>query len=98
VNAKVDLREGGAFSSRMEAKDGSAGFDFSGVYTRVVEHQLLEAQFGDRSLRVEFAPGPDGVVVRETFEAEAVYPVEQQRQGWQAILNSFKRYVEATSS
>ena len=92
--ASVDLREGGQFTSRMEAKDGSMGFDFAGEYTEVVEHQLLVATFGDRWLRVEFIPGEAGVTVRETFEAETTFPPEQQRQGWQAILASFARHVE----
>ncbi len=95
TRASVDLRVGGTFSSRMEAKDGSMGFDFEGEYTQIVEQQLLEASFGGRSLRVEFIPGEAGVTVRETFEAENVYPEEQQRQGWQAILSSFARHVEA---
>jgi uncharacterized protein YndB with AHSA1/START domain len=94
TRASVDLREGGAFSSRMEAKDGSAGFDFAGTYTRVREHELIEAAFGDRKLRVEFIPGADGVTVRETFEAESTHPVEQQRAGWQAILDRFAAHVE----
>jgi uncharacterized protein YndB with AHSA1/START domain len=91
----VDLRVGGAFSSRMEAKDGSMGFDFAGLYTKVVEHEAIEAAFGDRILRVEFSPGSDGVTVRETFDAESTFPIEQQRQGWQAILDNFKKHVEA---
>ncbi|MEY4563378.1 MAG: hypothetical protein RLZZ618_2655 [Pseudomonadota bacterium] len=95
TRAAVDLRVGGAFSSRMEAKDGSFGFDFAGTYTRVVEHELIESSFGDRQLLVEFLPGPDGVVVRETFEAEETHSVEQQRQGWQAILDRFARHVES---
>lgn len=95
TRASVDLRAGGAFSSRMEAKDGSVGFDFAGTYTRVVEHQLIECSFGDRSLLVEFSGGADGVTVRETFDAETENSVELQRNGWQAILNSFKRHVEA---
>ncbi|HNB46888.1 MAG TPA: SRPBCC family protein [Burkholderiaceae bacterium] len=95
TRASVDLRVGGQFSSRMEAKDGSMGFDFAGEYTEVVEHQLLVATFGDRSLRVEFIPGEAGVTVRETFEAETTFPPEQQRQGWQAILSNFARHVEA---
>ncbi|MDB5842922.1 MAG: polyketide cyclase [Polaromonas sp.] len=94
TRAAVDLRVGGSFSSRMEAKDASMGFDFAGTYTQVVEHQLIECAFGDRNLRVEFLPGPGGVTVRETFDAEETYSVEQQRQGWQAILNSFARHVE----
>jgi uncharacterized protein YndB with AHSA1/START domain len=93
TKASVDLRVGGAFSSRMEAKDGSMGFDFAGTYTQVVEHRLIECAFGERQLRVEFLPGPDGVTVRETFDAETTHPVEQQRQGWQAILDRFARHV-----
>ena len=94
TKASVDLRVGGAFSSRMEAKDGSMGFDFAGTYTAIVEHQLLEALFGDRVLRVEFLPGSNGVTVRETFDAESTHSIEQQREGWQAILNRFARHVE----
>lgn len=96
TRASVDLRVGGAFSSRMEAKDGSMGFDFAGEYTEIVEHQLLVATFGGRSLRAEFIPGEAGVTVRETFEAETTFPPEQQRQGWQAILSNFARHVEAS--
>ncbi len=94
TTASVDLRVGGAFSSRMEAKDGSMGFDFTGTYTKVVKHQLIECAFGERTLRVEFVQGPDGVTVRETFEAEATHSEEQQRAGWQAILDNFARHVD----
>ena len=94
TKASVDLRVGGAFSSRMEAKDGSMGFDFAGTYTKVVENQLIECTFGDRVLRVEFVAGNSGVTVRETFDAESTHSVEQQREGWQAILNKFARHVE----
>lgn len=92
--ASVELRQGGAFSSRMEAKDGSMGFDFAGTYTKIVEHKLIEYSFGDRTAKVEFTPGPQDVNVRVTFDAETAYPVEQQRDGWQAILNRFARHVE----
>jgi uncharacterized protein YndB with AHSA1/START domain len=95
TSAKVDLREGGAFSSRMEAKDGSMGFDFAGTYTKIEEHRLIEYAFGDRFARVEFVPGQDGVRVTVTFDAETEHSVEQQRVGWQAILDNFARYVEA---
>ena len=94
TKSEVDLREGGIFSSRMEAKDGSMGFDFAGTYTKVVEHKLIESVFGDRTLVVEFIPGKDGVTVRETFDAETEYPLEHQKSGWQAILNNFKKHVE----
>lgn len=94
TKSTVDLRVGGEFSSRMEAKDGSMGFDFAGTYTRVEKHKLLECAFGDRSMTVEFLPGKDGVTVRETFDAETENPVDMQRQGWQSILNNFARHVE----
>jgi len=92
--ATVDLREGGAFSSRMEAKDGSMGFDFAGTYTRIIPHQLIEYEFGGRAARVEFLPGAGGVTVRVTFEPETTFPVEQQQAGWQSILDSFARHVK----
>lgn len=95
TQATVDLRDGGAFSSRMEAKDGSFGFDFEGTYTRIVPHERIDYAFGDRTGTVEFVPGDSGVTVRSTFDAETVNPVEMQREGWQAILNNFARHVEA---
>lgn len=96
TSAAVDLREGGAFSSRMEAKNGSMGFDFAGTYTKVIENQRIEYAFGDRTAQVEFLAQEDGVVlVRVTFDSEDTHPVEMQRQGWQAILDNFRRHVEA---
>ena len=94
TSATVDLRPGGQFSSRMEAKDGSFGFDFAGVYTRVEPQQLLEYAFGDRSGRVEFAQEGSGVRVTVSFDAEATHSEEQQRAGWQAILDNFARHVQ----
>lgn len=94
TTAMVDLRVGGAFSSRMEAKDGSMGFDFAGTYTKIVEHKLIEYAFGDREAQVEFADGPNGVKVRVTFDGESTHSIEQQREGWQAILKNFARHVE----
>ena len=94
TKSTVDLRAGGAFTSRMEAKDGSFGFDFAGTYTKIVPNALIEYTFGDRAGVVEFEPGADGVTVRVTFDAESEHPVEQQRQGWQAILNNFAKHVE----
>ena len=96
TEASVDLRVGGSFSSRMEAKDGSMGFDFAGTYTVVVPHERIECTFGTRALCVEFKPSGTGVLVRETFDAEDTHPVEQQRQGWQAILNNFAQHVART--
>jgi uncharacterized protein YndB with AHSA1/START domain len=93
--ATVDLRVGGDFSSRMEAKDGSMGFDFAGTYTKIEEHRLIEYAFGDRTAQVEFADTPRGVTVRVSFDAESEFPIEQQQSGWQSILDNFKRHVEA---
>ena len=90
----VDLRIGGAFASRMEAKEGSFGFDFAGTYTKIVPNEWIGYSFGDRTGDVEFITGNNGVTVRVTFDAESENPVEQQRQGWQAILNNFAKYVE----
>ncbi len=95
TKSSVDLRVGGEFSSRMEAKDGSFGFDFAGTYTKVIPTRLLEYSFGDRTAKVEFIAAPDSVNVRVTFDAEETHSIEQQQGGWQSILNSFARYVEA---
>ena len=92
----VDLRVGGKFSSRMEAIDGSFGFDFEGQYTKVVPPQLIEYTFGGRVGLVEFSEGAAGVEVKVTFDSESVNPEEQQRAGWQAILDSFARHVVAS--
>lgn len=92
--ATVDLRVGGAFSSRMEAKDGSMGFDFAGTYTKIEEHRLIAYAFGDRTAQVEFSDTPQGVTVRVSFDAESEFPIEQQQSGWQSILNNFKKHVE----
>lgn len=95
TQSSVDLREGGAFSSRMEAKDGSFGFDFAGTYTKIIPYQLIEYSFGDRHGVVEFVQENEGVMVRVTFDAETTHPEAQQRQGWQAILNNFAKHVAA---
>lgn len=93
--ATVDLRVGGTFSSRMEAKDGSMGFDFAGTYTRVVPHERIEYALDDRTVQVEFTEGSQGVQARVTFDSEPIHSIEQQREGWQAILDNFARHVEA---
>ena len=93
TSSKVDLRPGGAFSSRMEAKDGSFGFDFEGTYTNVIEHELIEYAFGDRKASVNFTQKPDGVLVSVEFDAETENDPEMQREGWQAILNNFSKHV-----
>ncbi len=96
--ATVDLRPGGKFSSRMEAKDGSFGFDFAGEYTEVVERKKIVYSFGDRVGVVDFAERPDGVAVTVTFDSEPTHSEEQQREGWQAILDNFARHVEGRST
>jgi uncharacterized protein YndB with AHSA1/START domain len=94
--SSVDLREGGKFNTRMEAKDGSFGFDFEGTYTRVVPQELIEYRMSDgREAAVRFSQEPDGVRIHVTFDAENENPPEFQQQGWQAILDNFGRYVEA---
>lgn len=94
--AEVDLREGGKFTSRMEAKDGSMGFDFAGTFTGVAEFERIEYALEDsRVVLVEFETDGDGVRVRETFDADPSHSAEMQQSGWQAILNNFKRHVEA---
>jgi uncharacterized protein YndB with AHSA1/START domain len=94
------LREGGAFSSRMEAKDGSMGFDFAGTYTKIVEHKLIEYSFGDRMAQVEFTPDAKGVVVRVTFDSEPTHSIEQQPFSTisPATLNPIKRNRECGDS
>lgn len=95
TESTVDLREGGTFRSRMEARDGSAGFDISGTYTRVVPPQTVAYRMDDgREVEVRFEERPEGVHVRTTFDAESENPPELQREGWQAILDNFGRYVE----
>lgn len=72
------------------------GFDFAGTYTKIVPQKLLEFSFGDRAASVELVAGVNGVTIRVTFDAESENPIEQQRQGWQAILNNFAKHVEAS--
>jgi uncharacterized protein YndB with AHSA1/START domain len=96
TSSSVDLREGGKFSSRMEAKDGSMGFDFGGVYTKVVPNKTVAYRMGDgREAEVQFSESKGTTAVKVTFDAESTNPAEMQRGGWQAILDSFARHVEA---
>ena len=93
--AENDLRVGGKFSARMEAKDGSFGFDFGGDYTNVVDNQTIEYILGDgRKVKIDFSSEGNSTKVVETFDAENTHPVEVQRGGWQAILDNFKKYTE----
>jgi uncharacterized protein YndB with AHSA1/START domain len=93
--AENDLRNGGKFSARMEAKDGSFGFDFGGTYDEVKKNELIRYTMGDgRKVEVKFTPNGAVTLIEENFDAEQTNPVEMQRTGWQAILDNFKKYAE----
>jgi uncharacterized protein YndB with AHSA1/START domain len=93
--AENDLRIGGKFLSRMEAKDGSFGFDFEGIYDDVITNQKISyTLLDDRKVDVTFSQTENDIKITETFEAENENSLELQKQGWQAILNNFKDYVE----
>lgn len=94
-SAENDLREGGRFNYRMEAKDGSMGFDFWGHYTRIIPQEMIAYKMADgRIAQVLFSETDDGTIVAETFEAESENSLDLQQQGWQAILENFKRLAE----
>ncbi|MFH1119261.1 MAG: SRPBCC family protein [Bacteroidota bacterium] len=96
TRAESDLRVGGRFLSRMEARDGSVGFDFSGEYTHIAPHQRIDYLLDDgRKVRINFISAGEKTTVEESFEAEDVNTIELQRTGWQAILDNFKKYAEA---
>jgi len=93
--AENDLRTGGKFTTRMEAKDGSIGFDFGGIYGKVIINELIEyTTDDDRKVKVSFTPLNNNTKVTETFDAESENTIEVQHDGWQSILNNFKKYVE----
>jgi uncharacterized protein YndB with AHSA1/START domain len=94
--AQNDLRTGGAFTSRMEAKDGSMGFDFGGVYDEVRPNEYIEYTLGDgRKVNITFTSNGGETTVVENFEPETMNPHEFQQGGWQAIMDSFKSYTES---
>lgn len=94
--AENDLRVGGSFSTRMEAKDGSFGFDFGGIYDVVRANEYIEYTLGDsRKVNITFSANGKTTKVVESFEAENTHSVDMQRGGWQAILDNFKKYTEA---
>ncbi len=94
--AENDLKPDGTFSWRMEAKDGSTGFDFTGEYEKVIEKKLITYKMSDgRLVKIDFVENGDEVTISETFDAEGTNSDEQQRAGWQAILENFKKYVES---
>lgn len=94
-SATNDVRTGGAFSIRMEAKDGSAGFDFAGTYDEVVPQQKISYTFGGRKAEINFQPEGEATRVSVSFDPEEENPLEMQRAGWQAILENFKKHTEA---
>ena len=94
--AQNDVRVGGKFLSRMEAKDGTMGFDFGGVYDEVKQNERIAYTMGDgRRVSVDFTSNGNETRVSETFEAEDTNSIEMQRGGWQAILDNFKKHVES---
>lgn len=93
--ASNNLYPGGRFNYRMEARDGSVGFDFTGRYTYVDFNRSIIYQIDDkREVSIEFTQVGEETRITETFEAEDVHPVEMQRDGWQAILNNYKKHTE----
>jgi uncharacterized protein YndB with AHSA1/START domain len=96
--AQNDLRIGGKFLSRMEAKDGSFGFDFGGVYDEVKINKMIAYTIGDgRKVKINFSANGGETRIVETFEAENTNSIEMQRGGWQSILDNFKKYAESNS-
>jgi uncharacterized protein YndB with AHSA1/START domain len=97
--AENDLRIGGKFLSRMETKDGSFGFDFGGTYDEVTTNEVIAYSMEDgRTVSVTFKGQGNETEIVETFDPDPENPVDMQRQGWQAILDRFKRYVEKSNS
>lgn len=97
-SSENDLRVGGRFKHRMEAKDGSFGFDFEGLYDIVEPHKKITYTMGDgRKATTLFAEQDGKTTIRTTFDAETENDPEFQKQGWQAILNNFVKYVESNN-
>ena len=96
TKSENDLRTGGRFVARMEAKDGSFGFDFGGTYTAIKENKSIAYTLDDeRKVAIIFDTNGDSTTITETFETESENPAETQRGGWQAIMDNFKKYTEA---
>ena len=97
-SAQVDLRDGRAYCARMEARDGSMGFDFAGTYDEVEPGCALTLRLDDgRRARTTFEPEEGGTRVRTVFDPDTVHPIEMQRVGWQAILDNYAAYVHGSS-
>ncbi|HEX9150819.1 MAG TPA: SRPBCC family protein [Flavobacterium sp.] len=96
TRAENDLKAGGKFLSRMQAKDGSVGFDFSGTYDTVKSNELIEYTADDnRKVKIQFYNDNDKTKIIEIFEAENENPIAMQQSGWQSILDNFKKYAES---
>lgn len=94
-SAQNDVRPGGKFIIKMAAKDGSFSFDFEGIYDAVEKNKLISYTLADgRKVKIDFTSKGNETHITETFDAESTHTLEQQREGWQAIMNSFKRYTE----
>ncbi len=94
--AKNDLRKGGEFNFRMEAKDGSMGFDFTGFYINIIPKELITYKIADgRNVEVKFSTNGNEIHLSQIFEAEGTNSDELQKNGWQAILENFKKYVNS---
>lgn len=96
--ADNDLRVGGRLKIRMESKDGSSGFDMEGAYTAVDPYKLIEYDMDGRLVRIEFIEDNGSTKISETFDAESENPIEMQRQGWQSIMDNYKKYAEKAIS
>lgn len=94
--AENDLKENGRFSYTMSSKDGKMSFDFGGIYTRIKPMELIHYTLGDgRKVEISFRYDGKNTILTETFETEEVNPEEMQKNGWQAILDNFKKYTES---
>jgi len=93
-NAENDMKVGGKYRARMEAKDGSFGFDFEAIYSEIIDGEQFTYGLGERTVNVKFKTVSNQTEVVVTFDAENENPIEMQKAGWQAILNNFKNYTE----
>ena len=94
--ATNELQSGGSFNWRMESKDGKMGFDFVGTYDKIIENELITYKMPDgRQVDITFESTGEEVIVKEIFDPEQINPIDLQRNGWQAILENFKKHVES---
>ncbi len=94
-SSENDFKEGGKFVNRMEAKDGSMGFDFTGAYQKIIQNEYIEYTITDgRSVKIKFMPEGEGTKITESFDAENSNSIDMQKKGWQSILDNFKKYTE----